>query len=42
LANQHYDLIVIGNGPAGQNGGSNAAKVAKRVARFTNLPVDEL
>jgi NAD(P) transhydrogenase len=28
----HYDLIVLGSGPAGQKGAINAAKIGKRVA----------
>jgi NAD(P) transhydrogenase len=28
----HYDLIVIGSGPAGQKGAIAAAKLGKRVA----------
>ncbi|HEY6852340.1 MAG TPA: Si-specific NAD(P)(+) transhydrogenase [Terracidiphilus sp.] len=32
MTNQHYDLIVIGSGPAGQKGAINAAKLGKRVA----------
>src|SRR5687767_9252108 len=28
----HFDLIVIGSGPAGQKGAINAAKIGKRVA----------
>jgi NAD(P) transhydrogenase len=32
MANEHYDLIVIGSGPAGQKGAINAAKLGKRVA----------
>ena len=32
MADQHYDLIVIGSGPAGQKGAINAAKLGKRVA----------
>ena len=31
MTNQHYDLIVIGSGPAGQKGAINAAKLGKRV-----------
>jgi pyruvate/2-oxoglutarate dehydrogenase complex dihydrolipoamide dehydrogenase (E3) component len=32
MAEQHYDLIVTGSGPAGQKGAINAAKLGKRVA----------
>ena len=32
MADQHYDLIVIGSGPAGHKGAINAAKLGKRVA----------
>jgi thioredoxin reductase len=32
MTDQHYDLIVIGSGPAGQKGAINAAKLGKRVA----------
>jgi NAD(P) transhydrogenase len=32
VSTQHYDLIVIGSGPAGQKGAINAAKLGKRVA----------
>ena len=32
MVDQHYDLIVIGSGPAGQKGAINAAKLGKRVA----------
>jgi len=31
MTNQHYDLIVIGSGPAGQKAAINAAKLGKRV-----------
>src|SRR5580692_6012659 len=31
MKNQHYDLIVIGSGPAGQKAAINAAKLGKRV-----------
>ena len=31
MANQHYDLIVIGSGPAGQKGAIDVAKLGKRV-----------
>jgi len=30
VSTQHYDLIVIGSGPAGQKGAINAAKLGKR------------
>jgi NAD(P) transhydrogenase len=30
--NEHYDLVVIGSGPAGQKGAIGAAKLGKRVA----------
>jgi len=32
MSNTHYDLIVIGSGPAGQKGAIAASKVGKRVA----------
>lgn len=32
MADQSFDLIVIGSGPAGQKGAINAAKLGKRVA----------
>ena len=32
MTNQHYDLVVIGSGPAGQKAAINAAKLGKRVA----------
>ena len=32
MADQHYDLIIIGSGPAGQKGAINAAKLGKRAA----------
>jgi hypothetical protein len=32
MADQHYDLIIIESGPAGQKGAINAAKLGKRVA----------
>jgi phytoene dehydrogenase-like protein len=32
MTNQHYDLIVVGSGPAGQKGAINAAKLGKQVA----------
>ena len=32
MANQHYDLLVIGSGLAGQKGTINAAKRGKQVA----------
>ena len=31
MTNQHYDLVVIGSGPAGQKAAINAAKLGKRV-----------
>jgi NAD(P) transhydrogenase len=32
MLDQHYDLVVIGSGPAGQKAAINAAKLGKRVA----------
>lgn len=32
MAQEHFDLLVIGSGPAGQKGAINAAKLGKRVA----------
>ena len=32
MAGEHYDLVVIGSGPAGQKAAINAAKSGKRVA----------
>ena len=32
MTDQHYDLVVIGSGPAGQKAAINAAKLGKRVA----------
>jgi NAD(P) transhydrogenase len=32
LSNEHYDLIVIGSGPAGEKGAAQAANSGKRVA----------
>src|SRR5215471_5998815 len=32
MTSQHYDLIVIGSGPAGQKGAIAASKMGKRVA----------
>jgi NAD(P) transhydrogenase len=32
MPNNHYDLIVIGSGPAGEKGAAQAAQVGKRVA----------
>jgi len=36
---KHYDLIVIGTGPAGQKGAIQAAKLGKRVAIIERAPV---
>jgi len=36
---RHYDLIVIGSGPAGQKAAINAAKIGKRVAVIERLKV---
>ncbi|MDG2303161.1 MAG: Si-specific NAD(P)(+) transhydrogenase [Candidatus Binatia bacterium] len=32
MSQEHFDLLVIGSGPAGQKGAINAAKLGKRVA----------
>lgn len=32
MTDKHYDLVVIGSGPAGQKAAINAAKLGKRVA----------
>lgn len=36
---EHYDLIVIGSGPAGEKGAAQAAYFGKRVALIEKLPV---
>ncbi len=32
MSSEHYDLVVIGSGPAGQKGAIAAAKMRKKVA----------
>jgi len=32
MSHEHFDLLIIGSGPAGQKGAINAAKLGKRVA----------
>ncbi|MGH9340522.1 MAG: Si-specific NAD(P)(+) transhydrogenase [Acidobacteriota bacterium] len=39
MANQKYDLIVIGSGPAGEKGAAQAAYFGKRVALIEKQPV---
>ena len=36
---KHFDLVVIGTGPAGQKGAIQAAKLGKRVAIIEKAPV---
>src|SRR5881409_716290 len=38
-ATEHYDLIVIGSGPAGEKGAAQAAYFGKRVALVEKEPV---
>jgi NAD(P) transhydrogenase len=39
MSNEHYDLIVIGSGPAGEKGAAQAAYFGKRVALVEKEPV---
>ena len=36
---KHYDLVVIGSGPAGEKGAAQAAYFGKRVALIEKEPV---
>ncbi len=38
MSNNHYDLIVIGSGPAGEKGAAQAAYFGKRVAIIERSP----
>src|SRR5262245_53940752 len=38
MGQDHYDLIVIGSGPAGEKGAAQAAYFGKRVARVEKEP----
>ncbi len=39
MANKHYDLVVIGSGPAGEKGACQAAYFGKRVALVEKEPI---
>ncbi len=36
--NHHYDIIIIGSGPAGQKAAIQASKLKKKVALIEKLP----
>ena len=38
MSNSHYDLIVIGSGPAGRRAAIQAAKIGKNVLRRRERP----